>query len=126
MYNFAATFPVDFAFEDTRRLLLVHMLSVTPLFAAAILFIAISSGADATWLVQRLKDGSVLESTPFTVSLCAGLVVMGVLSLTAYFVHWKVSVGRLYDPPEPSEEPEEATSWLTKVQFWRRNRSSEC
>ncbi len=123
---------MDFAFSDTRRLLLLHMSTVTPLFCAAVLTVLASSAADAPWLAERLGDeGSPLESSDFTVGLCAGLLAMGAASLVAAYAHWRVSVRPLYDtppPPEPvnfdEEEEGEASGWLRKVQFWKRNNES--
>ncbi len=141
LYNFAATFPVDFAFKETRKLLFAHMLTITPLFCTAIIFIAISSGAGAQWFYHyRLRDGAPLESVSFTASLCSGLVVMGLISLVAFYIHWSKSVRPLYSPPVPkpeeagtegrfvpdTEEAGESEGWVAKMKFWKKNDTSDC
>ena len=61
LYNFAATFPVDFTFEGTRKFLLWHMAALTVSFLACVTGVVSAGLRDATWLAENVPEGSVLN-----------------------------------------------------------------
>ena len=61
LYNFAATFPVDFTFEGTRKFLLWHMAALTLSFLACVTGVISAGLRDADWLANNVPADSVLN-----------------------------------------------------------------
>ena len=61
LYNFAATFPVDFTFEGTRKFLLWHMAALTLSFLACVAGVISAGLRDADWLAENVPADSVLN-----------------------------------------------------------------
>ena len=62
LYNFAATFPVDFTFEGTRKFLLWHMAALTLSFLACVTGVISAGLRDADWLAENVPEDSVLNN----------------------------------------------------------------
>jgi len=96
LYNFAATFPVDFTFEGTRRFLLWHMAALTLSFLACITGVISAGLSDADWLANNVPADSVLNDYDVQTAMNVTLVVLGILSAAMCYVHWRVSIVPLY------------------------------
>ncbi len=105
LYNFAATFLVDFTYRETRNYLFWHMILINPAFMTCIVAFFIAGAEDSeSWLVGNLQDNSIILSENVQLFMNISLLILGFLSLIMCLVHWFVSIKRLYVPPEEIEE----------------------
>ena len=133
LYNFAATFVVDFSYRGTRTYLFWHMVVATTAFLACLItfFVLGSQMGWEEWLVSdtiqysesvgifyltiknhlfTYKNMQVILKPEVQILLDSILIGLGVLSLILCFIHWKVSIKKLFVAPEdqPGEEAESA------------------
>ena len=106
LHNFAAIFPVDFTFQQTKRFLWFHMALVTSLFLGCVVVIMASVGR-ADWLDDNIPNDSILNDEKIQYGLTSCLLFLGVMSIVSCFYHWKRSIVPLYDFEEDQEQPEE-------------------
>ena len=106
LYNFAAVFPVDFTYQQTKRFLGFHMIFVTSLFLGCVIFIMASVGR-AEWLDNNIPAVSVLSEEKAQYGLASCLLFLGSMSILLCFYHWKRSISPLYHVEEENIETEE-------------------
>jgi len=102
LYNFAAIFPVDFTFQQTKRFLSYHMTLITSLFLGCTAVIMGCVGH--SWLEKHVPDDSFLDDTNIQYGFGGGLLFLGVMSIISCFFHWKLSIEPLYGIEEDGPE----------------------
>ena len=114
LYNFAATFPVDFTYAGTKNFLLRHMVVVTSVLVA---FIGVVWAAEVErWelVMKNVPEGSVLADDNVKYGMNASLMFLGGLSMMLCLVHWKRSINPLYNTNSDALAPnDEANAVLT-------------
>lgn len=97
LYNFAATFLVDFTFDGTKKFLFFHMLSVTAEFIICLSIIWAGQVNEWNFVIENIPPKSVLNEREVKFSLNVALILLGVLSLVLALIHWFKSIVPLYD-----------------------------
>ena len=105
LYNFAAIFPVDFTFQQTKRFLSCHMTLITSLFLGCVAVIMGCVGH--TWLEKHVPEDSFLDDKNIQYGFGGGLLFLGVMSIISCFFHWKLSIEPLYGIEEDGPEAQE-------------------
>ena len=72
------------------------MMTVTPCFLIFIVSIWIAGASDPLWLADNVSPGSILLHSEAQTALNALLLVMGLLSVAAGYLHWRVGIEPLY------------------------------
>jgi len=104
LYNFAATFLVDFTFKATRSFVFWHMIFVTSAFASGLLVIAVSDVFEANWLVSALEPEAPLAADAVLPSITWSLLLLSILSTAACFLHWRIGISKLYMDTEEERQ----------------------
>lgn len=103
LYNFAATFDVNWTFNGTKKFLFFHMLSVTTEFCICVAVIWAGQVLQWAFVINNIPDNSVLNLEDVKEGANGTLIGLGVLSLILAFVHWKYSIEPLYKDNEETE-----------------------
>ncbi len=98
LYNFAATFPVDFRYEGTKAFLFRHMLVITCLICSFVGLVWAGQLLHWPLVMNNIPDGSVLSDEDVGNGMNAILILLGGLSLVLCLIHWKKSIVPLYTP----------------------------
>ena len=106
LFNFAAMFPVDFTFQQTKQFLGWHMVLITSLFLCCVIFIMASVGGNLEWINSNIPDSSVLSDDKVLHGLGSVLCIFGVMSIISCVCHWKWSIKPLYGESEERIEME--------------------
>jgi hypothetical protein len=107
LYNFAATFLVDFTFGQTQKCLFWHMICVTIANISIIALIWIGQVLQWSEIIKNIPANSVLSSDDVKYGINAGLIFLGGTSALLALIHWKKSIVVLYAQPDnQNQEPE--------------------
>ena len=100
LYNFAATFIVDFTYEQSKKFLFYHMLAVTIEFCLCIVVIWIGQVEAWPFVTNNIPEQSVLTDVNFKYGSNVALILLGAGSLFLALIHWKKSIAPLYGENE--------------------------
>lgn len=104
LYNFAATFAVNWSFSGTKKFLFFHMLSVTAEFCICVAVIWAGQVNEWSFVTKNIPENSVLNTEDVKEGANGILLGLGVLSVLLAFIHWKASIEPLYKTPEESDQ----------------------
>ena len=107
LYNFAATFKVNFSFEESAKFFWTHMVLNTAGFVATVLYTMIGALIDLSVLEDAIPENSFLHLENVQVILNSILLTLGALSMLLGWVHWKYSIVPLHNPPTDQDNQEE-------------------
>ena len=86
-----------------RRFLFWHMVTVTPMFLVFIVSILIAGATDDDWLAGVVADGSFLMAPGAQTAMNVTLIILGLLSVAAAYLHWRVGIEPLYSQPQETD-----------------------
>ena len=109
LHNFAASLPVNFSFEESRKFLGFHMLAVTAEFCIIVGIIWAGQALGWNFITENIPLDSVLNEDKVKYGFDVGLILLGALSLLLALTHWKRSIVPLYfdDNAENGQNQEE-------------------
>jgi len=115
---------VDFPYTSTKRFLLWHMITVTGVFSLALVIIGASDATDAKWLLDAIEPNAPLGFDGVIPGLTWSLLALALLSSLACFIHWKLSISRLYE--ESEMEGQEGNHLMSCLSRDPQNDATDC